>query len=116
MQKPFSYIVTVAAAFTAGLCTGLMLAPQSGKKLREQITSEARNQLKNAEEKLESVEAKLAEVNVKVQAAGRELGDKMMEAAQDAADEILPDIAQNSDSWNLSKGDVEQDLRNLSRR
>ena len=112
MNNRFSYIVTVAAAFTTGLCTGLMIAPQSGKSLRRRMASEAKAQLKTAEAKLEVIEAELAKVNERIQSAGQELGDKV----RDVADEIVPDLAKDSDDWNLTKNEVEQGLRHLSRR
>ncbi len=112
MNKRFSYLVTIAAAFTTGLCTGLMMAPESGKSLRRRMSSEARSQLKSAEAKLEIIEDQLIKVNERIQLAGQELGDKV----RDAAGEIIPDLSKDSDSWNLTKDEVEKDLRHMSRR
>ncbi len=112
MSTRISYIITVASAFTAGICTGLMLAPQSGKNLRKRLSVEARSQLKTAEEKLEQVEIQLAKVNDRIQASGKELGNKV----RDAADELIPDITSDSEQWDLTKGEMERELRNLSRR
>ncbi len=112
MNIRFSHIVTVAAAFTAGLCTGMMMAPQSGKALRRRMKQEARSQLKVAEDKLEQVEAQLNKVNERIQAAGKDLGDKV----RDAADEYIPDLAKDVEDWDLTKEDMEKELRHLSRR
>lgn len=111
-----SQIITVAAAFTAGICTGLMLAPQSGKNLRRKISLEARSQLRAAEKKMDMVESQLTAVNDRLQNASKDLGDRVREAANEAAEEILPDITKDSDNWNLTKGEVESELRNLSNR
>lgn len=115
MNTRFSHIVTVAAAFTAGICTGLMLAPESGKKLRRRMRVEARLQLRAAEEKLEMVEEQLAKVNDRIQTASKDLGDKVREVAQEAADEVIPDLAKEG-GWDLTKDEIQQDLRHLSRR
>lgn len=116
MNDRFSNIVTVVAAFTAGLCAGLMIAPESGRNLRRRISDEAKAQLKTAEDKLEMVESQLAKVNEQIQAAGKDLGDKVREAAQDAADELIPDLAKSAEDWDLTKDEMERELRNLSRR
>ena len=76
---------------------------------------EARLQLRAAEEKLEQVEEQLAKVNERIQAAGKDLGDKVREAAHEAADEIIPDLAKDGD-WDLTKDEMEKELRHLSRR
>lgn len=112
MNTRFSHIVTVAAAFTAGLCAGMMMAPASGKALRRRMQQEARNQLKVAEEQLEKVESQLNKVNDRIQAAGKDLTDRVKEAA----DEIIPDLAKDDEHWNLTKEDMEKELRHLSRR
>ena len=116
MNTRFSHIVTVAAAFTAGICTGLMVAPQSGQNLRKRLRSEARAQLKTAEEKLELVESRLAKLNDRISSAGKELGDKVREVAQEAADELIPDITKESEQWDLTKDEIAKELRHLSRR
>ena len=112
MNNRFSHIVTVAAAFTAGLCAGMMMAPASGKALRRRMQQEARSQLKTAEAKLEQVEAQLLKVNERIQSAGKDLGDRVREAA----DDYIPDLAKEGEDWNLTKEDMEQELRHLSRR
>ncbi len=112
MNNRFSHIVTVAAAFTAGLCAGMMMAPQSGKALRRRLKQEARTQLKTAEEKLEQVEAQLNKVNERIQSAGKDIGDRV----RDVADDYIPDLAKDGEDWDLTKEDMEKELRHLSRR
>lgn len=112
MNTRFSSIVTVAAAFTAGLCAGLMMAPQSGASLRRRLSAEARSQLKHAEEKLAFVESQLDKLNGHVQTVGKDLGNKV----KGVADEIIPDLSHQSETWSLTKDEMERELRNLSRR
>ena len=57
-----------------------------------------------------------AKVNERIQATGKDLGDKVREAAQEAADEILPDVTKGSEEWDLTKDEMEKELRHLSRR
>ncbi len=93
-----------------------MIAPQSGKALRKRMRDEAESQLRSAEEKLEMIEDQLGKVNERIQATGKDLGDKVREAAQEAADEILPDVTKGSEEWDLTKDEMEKELRHLSRR
>ena len=116
MNTRFSDIVTVVAAFTAGICTGLMIAPASGKALRRKMRAEAESQLKSAEEKLEMIEDQLAKVNDRIQTTGKEIGDKVREATQEAVDEILPDVTKGSENWDLTKDELEKELRHMSKK
>ncbi len=112
MNTRFSNIVTIAAAFTAGLCTGLMMAPQSGVSLRRRLSSQARTQLKHAEEKLAFVETQLDKINGRVKAVSKDLGEKV----KDVTDEFIPDLSPGDEAWTLTKDEMERELRNLSRR
>ena len=114
-KSQFANIVTVFAAFTAGICTGLMLAPSSGKQLRRRIGEEAQEKLKVAEEKLEFVESQISEVNQKLQEAGKELGDRVKEAAKESLDDVIPDLSADGESWDLTKDDVNKELRRMAR-
>ena len=112
MNTRIASFVTAAAAFTAGVCTGLMMAPHSGETMRRRMSSEAKSQLKTAEEKLAYVEKQLDRLNNRVQTAGQDLGNKV----KGVADEILPDLGQDGEGWTLTRDEMERELRNLSRR
>ena len=106
-----------ALAFAAGYVSGVLLAPQSGKNTRKRIADQARDQLKIAENQLETIEEHLSELNEKVQETGKEISGKIRQAAHDAVDNYIPDLAEGTENWSEGgEKEVVKDLRNMTRK
>ncbi len=104
---------TLTAAFTTGLCVGLLVAPRSGEHTRRRIAVRARWQMRRAEHKLEEVERQLTELNERLNATRQEWGTRLREAAEETIGDHIPDL---SDDWDLKEEEVSRELRNMSRK
>ena len=117
MKSSLSYATLVATAFAAGFVSGILFAPQSGKNTRKRIADEAREQLKAAESQIDAIEEQLAELNGRVQETGKELSGKIRQAANEAVDSYIPDLADGVENWSEGgEEDVVKDLRNMTRK
>lgn len=117
MKSSLTQATVIALAFATGFVSGVLLAPQSGKNTRKRIADEARDQLKAAENQLDTIEEHLAELNGRVQETGKELSGKIRQAATEAVDNYIPDIADGVENWSEGgEKDVVKDLRNMTRK
>jgi len=117
MKSSLTQATVVVMALATGFITGILFAPQSGKNTRRRIADEARGQLKAVESQLETIEEHLAEMNDRVQETGKELSGKIRQAAHDAVDEYIPDLADGVENWSEgAEKEMVKDLRNMTRK
>ena len=117
MKSSLSKATLVATAFAAGFVSGILFAPQSGKNTRRRIADEARGQLKAAESQLDTIEEHLADLNGRVQETGKEITGKIRQAANEAVDSYIPDLADGVENWSEGGEDeIVKDLRNMTRK
>ena len=117
MKSSLSHATLVVTAFAAGFVSGILFAPQSGKTTRKRLADEARGQLKVAESQIEAIEEHLADLNERVHETGKDLSGKIRQAANNAVDSYIPDLADGVENWSEGGEDeVVKDLRNMTRK
>jgi gas vesicle protein len=99
-----------------GVAAGLLLAPQSGRKLRGMIAERAKAQSRWAEQQLETLEERLSEVEERLRESAHHLAEQAREATHKATDQVFPDLPEDPQDWNIEGNDVAGELRRMPRR
>ena len=85
--------VGMGVVAVAGVATGILIAPKSGKELREDMKKKAINTVETLKEKVEDVKDKMEDAKEKTEEVNKEI--------KDGYDEIKKDI--NETAKNISK-------------
>lgn len=99
MTRQGSNIIVALAAFLGGFSAALLLAPRPGRETRDQIATRVRSGG-------DWVETQVKEANLKLRATGEDMAGKIRTAAQDMADQIIPDLATDSEEWDSAYADA----------
>jgi gas vesicle protein len=99
MNSSFEKILIGFAAFVGGVSVGLLVAPRSGRETRDQIASDTRTSTRWLENQIRQATDQLRTTKT-------EVISKIKTSTQETIDQILPDLAQDSDEWNTMYGDV----------
>lgn len=115
MSATRNLLVASVLAFAGGLVTGLIVAPHSGKKMRRLIAGRLQEEMLRMEGKLDTVEERMEELEEKVVQATHDLGERVMAATREAVDQVVPDLPDDPEEWEMKKGDVAGSLRKMPR-
>ncbi len=113
MSTQRDVFVTAVLAFAGGLVTGLLVAPHSGKKLREMISARVHHEMKRVEGKLHDVEDKVVDLEQRVVAASQDVSERVLEATKQAVDQVVPTMPDDPEAWGMAQKDVPASLRKM---
>ncbi len=106
MNRQGSNIIVALAAFLGGVSLGLLWAPRSGRDTRDQLATHARTSGN-------WIEAQVKEANSKIRATGEEIAGKIRMATQEVVDQIIPDLATDSEEWDQAYVDAARAVRKM---
>lgn len=115
MKRTTHLLATAVSAFAGGYLAGLLFAPQSGRKARQAIASQARAQTDRLEAQLHALEEQLIAVEQQLEESGYAFSERVRGAAQRTLDHYLPTFDEAADEWKLRRGEVTRDLRRMPR-
>lgn len=115
MNTRLSQLATIAATFAAGFAAGILLAPSSGRELREDLGAQARQKLDVAEKKLAEVESRLNQLNESIGETTNEWSEKLRTSAEETMSQHVPDLSLDSEKWDLEESEMKRELRHLAR-
>ncbi|MBO6577299.1 MAG: YtxH domain-containing protein [Rhodothermales bacterium] len=105
--------MTGVVAFAGGVVAGILLAPQSGAETRERLSDEARSRLSRIDGQLDGLEKRLAEVSAHLREASHDLGERVKHST---VDQVLPDVPEDPEAFEVDRDEVASDLRHMPRK
>jgi len=114
-MKGITTIAVALGSFAGGVCLGILMAPQSGRETREQISTRVRGELSRLEGQLSNLETHLEELEDQITQISGDIRQKIRDKAEHAVDQVLPTIPDDPSVFKVEGGELEQDLRRMPR-
>ena len=116
MNTSQTLLLTALTSFVGGFLAGLILAPASGEESRRRLARSAEDSTRWLGDRVKDLEVQLTAIEEQLQASGAQLGERLREAAQQAADPYVPGLADEDEDWEMSRKEIAKDLRRMPRK
>lgn len=110
MNTRDTLIVTALSTFVAGVVTGILMAPFSGRESRRRIAKGAQESGLWLKDHVHQIEERLDVVEDRLHSLSEEIGSKVREATRAVADQYVPTVPQDEEAWKMDKKEMSKEL------